>query len=150
MKRFNQDDRSGPRRDFDRRDSGRRSFDGYRREREMHKAVCSSCGKDCEVPFEPTSGKPVYCNDCFKKSSAGAGARRPSFERRYESRPQDNKQFEIINQKLDKIIKILETCCPVKQEKEAPAKPGEITVFTQKEPKKEAKTPKKKTPETKK
>ncbi|MFA5258506.1 MAG: CxxC-x17-CxxC domain-containing protein [Candidatus Pacearchaeota archaeon] len=35
--------------------------------REMHKAVCSECKKECEVPFKPTEGKPVYCRDCFQK-----------------------------------------------------------------------------------
>jgi len=35
--------------------------------REMHKATCSECGKECEVPFKPTEGKPVYCRDCFQK-----------------------------------------------------------------------------------
>ena len=43
---------------------------GFRRDfgpREMKKAVCSECGKECEVPFKPTEGKPVYCKDCFMK-----------------------------------------------------------------------------------
>lgn len=44
---------------------GDRSFD--RGPREMHKAVCSECGKECEVPFKPTEGKPVFCRDCFAK-----------------------------------------------------------------------------------
>ncbi len=35
--------------------------------REMHKATCSECGKECEVPFKPTEGKPVYCRDCYAK-----------------------------------------------------------------------------------
>jgi CxxC-x17-CxxC domain-containing protein len=39
---------------------------GPRAEREMHPAVCSSCGRDTMVPFVPTSGKPVYCSDCFQ------------------------------------------------------------------------------------
>ena len=43
----------------------RRSFD--RGPREMHKATCSDCGKECEVPFKPTDGRPVYCNECFAK-----------------------------------------------------------------------------------
>ena len=43
----------------------RRSFD--RGPREMHKATCSDCGKECEVPFKPTEGRPVYCNECFAK-----------------------------------------------------------------------------------
>jgi CxxC-x17-CxxC domain-containing protein len=35
--------------------------------REMHKAICASCQKECEVPFKPSSGRPVYCRDCFNK-----------------------------------------------------------------------------------
>ena len=35
--------------------------------RDMHKAVCSDCGQECEVPFKPTEGRPVYCRDCFPK-----------------------------------------------------------------------------------
>ncbi len=38
--------------------------------REMFKAVCSDCGAECEVPFNPTEGKPVYCSDCFAKRRA--------------------------------------------------------------------------------
>jgi len=34
--------------------------------REMHKATCGDCGKDCEVPFEPKQDKPVYCSECFQ------------------------------------------------------------------------------------
>ena len=34
--------------------------------REMFSATCSSCGKEAQVPFRPTSGKPVYCSDCFR------------------------------------------------------------------------------------
>jgi CxxC-x17-CxxC domain-containing protein len=40
---------------------------GYRdRPREMFSATCSNCGKEAQVPFRPTSGKPVYCSDCFR------------------------------------------------------------------------------------
>ena len=42
----------------------RRSFGGPR---EMHKTTCSDCGQECEVPFKPIEGKPVYCRDCFMK-----------------------------------------------------------------------------------
>jgi CxxC-x17-CxxC domain-containing protein len=39
---------------------------GYSRgPREMFTATCSNCGKEAQVPFRPTSGKPVYCSDCF-------------------------------------------------------------------------------------
>jgi CxxC-x17-CxxC domain-containing protein len=51
---------------------------GFRRNfnsdpREMHKAVCSECNQECEVPFKPTQGKPVYCKECFQK-------RKPRFD----------------------------------------------------------------------
>jgi len=35
--------------------------------REMHKAICAECKKECDVPFKPTEGRPVYCRDCFQK-----------------------------------------------------------------------------------
>jgi len=41
---------------------------GYDRgPREMHKATCADCGNECEVPFKPTEGRPVYCCECFAK-----------------------------------------------------------------------------------
>jgi len=33
----------------------------------MFTAVCSSCGQEAKLPFEPTSGKPVFCDACFQK-----------------------------------------------------------------------------------
>lgn len=44
---------------------GRPRFDSG--PREMHKAICSDCKQDCEVPFKPTEGKPVYCKECYSK-----------------------------------------------------------------------------------
>ena len=40
-------------------------YGGGYQQREMHSAVCASCGKDCQVPFEPRNGRPVYCSDCY-------------------------------------------------------------------------------------
>ncbi len=41
---------------------------GYDRgPREMHKAVCSDCKKECEVPFKPRGDRPIYCKDCYSK-----------------------------------------------------------------------------------
>ncbi len=34
--------------------------------REMHSATCAACGKSCQVPFQPSGEKPVYCSDCFQ------------------------------------------------------------------------------------
>jgi CxxC-x17-CxxC domain-containing protein len=30
-----------------------------------YKIICSSCGKEDEVPFEPTPGRDVFCRACF-------------------------------------------------------------------------------------
>jgi CxxC-x17-CxxC domain-containing protein len=87
---------------------------GDRGDRPMYKTVCSNCGKDCQVPFRPTNGKPVYCSECFEKM----GPRRDDFPRpeRPDFRPpapppgfdQNKAQFEALNVKLDKILNLLE------------------------------------------
>lgn len=162
----------GPRRDFGGRDSGRpgfgdrrgggRSFDrggGRGGDREMFKAVCSNCGKDCQVPFRPTGSKPVYCSDCFEKQGGGErggrfedrGASRPNFERRNDQGSQNNAQIEAIGRKLDKILDLLtKTQGTPEKVAQAPVvkeevKPEEVKAVEEKvtTPKK-AKTPKKK------
>jgi len=48
-----------------------RRFNNNRNDRapaEMHKATCTACGKECEVPFKPTEGRDVFCKDCFMKN----------------------------------------------------------------------------------
>ena len=48
------------------------SFDNKPRfgPREMHKATCSECGKECEVPFKPTEGKQfIVENATLKKEN---------------------------------------------------------------------------------
>jgi CxxC-x17-CxxC domain-containing protein len=91
----------------------------------MTKAVCDECKKPCEVPFRPTAGKPVYCNDCFRGQNAGGQDRPP--RRDFGDRPQAprpsfgantnavstggsdmKKQLESISFKLDKLIAIME------------------------------------------
>ncbi|MFW6150486.1 MAG: zinc-ribbon domain containing protein [Chloroflexota bacterium] len=42
----------------------------YRGRRQMYPATCAQCGKDCEVPFEPRNGRPVYCSECFNRIRA--------------------------------------------------------------------------------
>lgn len=95
---------------------------------EMHRAVCSTCGNDCEVPFRPTSGKPVYCNKCFKSVRNSEGDRyeeRNSYQKNTDYSKHDNerrsgsmdeqlkRQFETLNWKLDKILKILTPVVPL-------------------------------------
>ncbi len=45
---------------------------------EKHKTICSICGKEAEVPFEPSRGRPVYCSNCFAKIEAGELKRLPT------------------------------------------------------------------------
>ena len=33
--------------------------------RPVHVAVCSDCGAECEVPFQPKGDRPVYCRKCW-------------------------------------------------------------------------------------
>lgn len=37
-------------------------------QRRMYSVVCSQCGIETEVPFEPTGSRPVYCRDCFSSN----------------------------------------------------------------------------------
>ena len=101
------------------RDGGRPSF---RREDRgpvsMTKVTCDECKKACEVPFRPTAGKPVYCNDCFRGQGSSEGrAPRREFNDRPEPRPTFSnnegtsdlkKQIESLNIKLDRILSVME------------------------------------------
>ncbi len=52
------------------RKSERYGNDSYSRStsRQMFQVTCAECGKECEVPFEPREGRPVYCSDCYRKA----------------------------------------------------------------------------------
>ena len=44
---------------------------GYGRpQRQLYDAVCSSCGIQTQVPFQPSGAKPVYCRDCYRNNSS--------------------------------------------------------------------------------
>jgi len=79
---------------FGNRGGGFRGGGGFG-DRKMHKATCSECGQECEVPFKPTSDKPIYCSDCFKKEPGSKSGN-------------SGKDFAEINKKLDKIMKALD------------------------------------------
>ena len=49
------------------RKSERNGNSSYKAPRQMFAATCAQCGKDTEVPFEPSGDKPVYCSDCYRK-----------------------------------------------------------------------------------
>jgi len=40
---------------------------GHSITRQMFRATCTDCGKDTEVPFQPSIGRVVYCSGCYHK-----------------------------------------------------------------------------------
>ncbi len=107
---------------------------GDRGEVTMHSARCSNCGKDCEVPFKPTNGKPVFCKECFGGKDGGDNFDRAprrefdrnerpprrDFDRRHDSpRPSFGgnsnggnddlkKQVEMLTVKIERLIQSVE------------------------------------------
>ena len=47
---------------------GESSYGGPRRAGtgQTYPATCSQCGKPTQLPFEPKTGRPVYCSDCYR------------------------------------------------------------------------------------
>jgi len=103
-----------------------RSFRGTRSENgggafQKFDAICSNCGKKCQVPFRPDGEKPVYCKDCFgaprdamagkKKFSASAapsfGA--PASAAGGKSIADLTRQIAAMNTKIDAMLKILQS-----------------------------------------
>ncbi len=71
---------------------------------EMYDAVCSDCGKDCKVPFKPTSGKPIYCSSCFEKyDKKDSGDRKP---RRDSRKSHDRDMYSAVCDKCGKDCKV--------------------------------------------
>jgi CxxC-x17-CxxC domain-containing protein len=65
-------------------DSGGYGGGGYgqRAPRQMYSAICSACGNEAQVPFQPRSDKPVYCSDCFQQQGGGnRGGGRGGYDR---------------------------------------------------------------------
>lgn len=107
---FKKDGGSDFGRSDDRRGGGR-DFGGPK----MHKATCADCGNRCEVPFRPTGDKPVYCSDCF--GGGGSNDRRGGDRGGKDSSKKagpSQEDFDALNKKLDKILKILEIAHPKK------------------------------------
>lgn len=40
--------------------------------RKMYDVICSECGCEAQVPFSPSSDKPVYCKTCFDTANQPA------------------------------------------------------------------------------
>ena len=115
----------------------------------MTKTTCDECKKSCEVPFRPTAGKPVYCNECFRGQNSGGQERQPRKD--FNDRPQTSrpsftvgneggsdvkKQLELLNSKIDKLITSVENLVQAKSVKKTEVVKSMIVSL----PKKEVKT----------
>jgi CxxC-x17-CxxC domain-containing protein len=56
-------------------------------DRELFSAVCSECGTETQVPFLPSSGRPVFCRDCFQSRKPSQGAHGSAGSRRSSPPP---------------------------------------------------------------
>lgn len=95
-----------------------RNFDrSNSKDREMFEAVCAECGESCKVPFMPRSDKPIYCSNCFeKKGNGNSDNRRSNFLNVTDNGTKNyKKELEMINAKLDKILKILIPVTPLEK-----------------------------------
>lgn len=105
---FKGNDRSEERRDGrrnERKFSGRSSFASERPE--MHKAICADCGESCEVPFKPSSDKPVYCSNCFKKSDSRPSSPRIESHNHSASTSKLEERINAIDAKLERLMKLV-------------------------------------------
>ncbi|OGH58856.1 MAG: hypothetical protein A2725_03850 [Candidatus Magasanikbacteria bacterium RIFCSPHIGHO2_01_FULL_33_34] len=116
--------------------------------REMFDVVCSKCGKDCQVPFRPTSDKPLFCNDCFGKDKGSVG--------RGSSEVVD--QIKLLNKKIDQLVEMLSANGSNKKKEKSEVKTDvevkepvkTVEKKEEKKPKKEKKPAEKKTKKVKK
>lgn len=100
-------------------------FGGGQRDHQMHKAVCDECGNSCEVPFRPSSDKPIYCDNCFRDKRGNEAPRKefndrgprkdfgnkPNFSKpTNQSNNNDDlkKQLSEMNSKLDRLVSAIE------------------------------------------
>ena len=123
-------DNRGNRSDNNRNDnwSGKRNFNnrgfGGNRDfsdRQKYQAVCSACGKSCEVPFRPSGNKPVYCDDCFSKNKNRDTGPSRNFDNRQQKSSdngQNKEQLNAINSKVDQILAILQPTPQIEEKEE--------------------------------
>lgn len=79
----------------------------------MHKVTCDECGNACEVPFKPSSDKPVFCDSCFggkrenKRGGDRFGNKRSGPSSNDGEMKEMKKMLNELNMKLDVIIEFI-------------------------------------------
>ena len=120
---------------FERKSFDRQSFG----DKKMFEAVCGKCRSECEVPFKPSGNKPIFCDNCFADGGKSGNINKAPKTENY------NKQFEMLNNKLDNILKMLsgEPSAPKAVKKEKPNLKDNKKSVEKKTKVKKAVTPKK-------
>ncbi len=114
--------------------SGSKPFN--KEDRQMFDATCSNCGKPCQVPFRPSGGKEVFCNDCFSKMKGDEGFERgdrndrggdrggfqdraPKFAPNGQNMDAVVRQIQVVASKLDILINMMNAQAKPKADKPA-------------------------------
>jgi CxxC-x17-CxxC domain-containing protein len=71
-------------------------------------AVCSNCGKKCQVPFRPSASRPVYCNDCFGAPHDAPKDKKDFSSAEGRTTAELTRQIAAMNNKIDLMLKILQ------------------------------------------
>jgi CxxC-x17-CxxC domain-containing protein len=105
----------------DKRSGGFNPKDRAPRENKSYPAVCSDCGKACDVPFRPDGVKPVLCRECYSKKAPAtnmAGSRdrfTPNEQRGHTPAPAValaeinliTKQLSALEEKVNQILELI-------------------------------------------
>jgi CxxC-x17-CxxC domain-containing protein len=57
-------------------------FKPYHKDANTFTAVCSECGAECDVPFQPKADKPVYCKKCWANHKPSNRKSKPKTKKR--------------------------------------------------------------------
>ena len=108
------------------RSSGRNLVQSKFREKRMYLAICADCGNECEVPFQPTPGKPIYCKSCFRKVDSTGSKKGEQFK----------DQFKTLHAKLDTVIRLLNSMVSTEETRKQPvtsktvvSQPPKVTII---------------------
>lgn len=100
--------------------------------REWTEVVCAICGRPTSVPFKPTTGRPVFCRDCFaeqRRAGAPRTAPPPSSSQRSSAAPTDQVPHpDALPAPLPDQPEWIADPGPLPESDPAPDEEGEITV----------------------
>lgn len=89
----------------------KKKAEAYKPRPTLYRAKCDKCNSACEVPFQPTGQRPVYCRDCFRTTDANFFDKKPSFNNAPHPNSSNNeevvKQLKALNTKMDQLLEAL-------------------------------------------